>query len=98
VAVQVGQLPALDQDLVLLVEVEPQQGALELVEDRLSIAAHPDMGRALVEPVEGIGDGLVDPRGVAREPTDVHDGSFSTISNLHTRATNLRGLVQPLAH
>jgi hypothetical protein len=98
VAVQVGQLPALDQDLVLLVEVEPQQGALELVEDRLAIAAHPDMGRALVEPVEGIGDGLVDPRGVAREPSDVHDRQFSTISTFTREQRNLRGLVQPLAH
>jgi hypothetical protein len=76
VAVQVGELSPLDQDLVVLVEVEPQQWALELVEDWLAIAAHPDMGRALVEPVEGIGDGLVDAGGVAREPSDIDDGEF----------------------
>jgi len=79
VAVEVGELPALDEDLVVLVEVEAEQWALELVEDGLPIAAHPDMGQALVELVEGIGDGLVDTGGVAREPSDIDDGNFSTI-------------------
>src|SRR5215218_9452583 len=79
VAVEVGELPALDEDLVVLVEVEAEQWALELVEDWLAIAAHPDMGQALVELVEGIGDGLVDTGGVAREPSDIDDGNFSTI-------------------
>jgi len=48
VAVEVGELPALDEDLVVLVEVEAEQWALELGEDWLAIAAHPDMGQALV--------------------------------------------------
>src|SRR5215216_5285448 len=77
--------------------MKAEQWALELVEDGLPIAAHPDMGRAFVEPVEGIGDGLVDAGGVAREPSDIDDGQLldhlrppSSLAFLHLHHGSIR--------
>ena len=72
-AFQVGQLPAINQDLVLLIEQQTEQRALELIEGRLPVTAHPHMGGAFVEPVERIVDHLVDPGGIAGEPPDIDD-------------------------
>ena len=72
-ALQEGLLIAVHQQLVTVIDHQPQHWAFELVELRLVGSVDTDVGRAKVEAVERIIDGCVDPGRWAGVAADVDD-------------------------
>jgi hypothetical protein len=71
--VQVGLLTAFDEQFVSHLGNKPQQRAFELVEDRITLAVHTNVGRAVVEAVERVVDRRVDPACGTGKPAHVDD-------------------------
>ena len=70
---QVGVLIPLHEQLIVVIDHQPQHRALELIEGWLTGSAHPHVGGTPVEAVERIVDLCVDAGGGPGIPPDVDD-------------------------
>ena len=72
---------------VILVLHEPDQGTLELVELRIAVTAHPHVRGAVVEAVERIIRGGVDPGRPPGKSPDINDRIRRSVWHIPSRFT-----------
>jgi hypothetical protein len=96
---QVGVLIPLHEQLILVIDHQPQHRALELIEGWLTGSAHPHVGGTPVEAVERIVDLCVDAGGGPGIPPDVdnrqtlHNASLNRDRNVVTVSASPYGAV-----
>jgi hypothetical protein len=79
-------LITLDEQLVLVLDHQPQHRSLELIKSRLAGSAHPHVGCAPVEAVKRIVDLRIDPGGGPGIPADVNNRQMLHNASLVSRS------------